>query len=153
MADIVGPWRHGAYGKKTERWEPVGHLAELKADSQLEAHQRFVTVSADGKAARAGTNAFVVGVGFAQVEPNVETGNITNRVAGGPQPVAVQVTGVAKLELGATVTRGAQLKSTNSGRGTPATADADNVGAVALEAGNAGDVVQVLVMPGARYVA
>ena len=61
------------------------------------------------------------------------------------------VTGVAKLLLSAAVARGAQLKSSNSGRGVPTTDDGDNVGAVALEAGNVGDVVQVLVTPGRRY--
>ena len=138
MGNVMGPWRHGTYWRKAERWEPVGQLAEMKADAGIDAEHRFVTVNADGKAARAGTGAFVVGIGWAQQEtPNYEVG--------------VLVTGVAKLLLSAAVARGAQLKSSNSGRGVPTTDDGDNVGAVALEAGDQGDVVQVLVTPGRRY--
>ena len=151
MPDLIGPWRHGPYGKKIERWEPVGHIGEMEADSQLEATHRFVTVTAAGKAARAAADELVVGIGFAQAEQSVEGGPIDARTKAGPQPVGVQVTGVGQLELGAAVALGAQLKSTASGRGTPADTAADNVGAVALEAGNAGDVITVLVTPGLRY--
>ena len=139
MGNVMGPWRHGTYWRKAERWEPVGQLAEMKADADIDAEHRFVTVNANGKAARAGTGAFVVGIGWAQQEtPNYEVGVL---VTGGRQAPPQRSPWPVGLNL----------KSSNSGRGVPTTDDGDNVGAVALEAGDQGDVVQVLVTPGRRY--
>ena len=63
----------------------------------------------------------------------------------------VQMDGTAALELGATVVVGDHLKSDAVGRGVPTTTAGDATGAVALEPGDAGDVVTVFVRPGGRY--
>lgn len=49
----------------------------------------------------------------------------------------------ALLELGATVAYGAFLKSDADGKGTTASSDKDNVGAIALSAGVSGELIKV----------
>lgn len=55
------------------------------------------------------------------------------------------------LELGATVTAGARLKSDASGKGTPVTSNNDEYGAVAQVAGVSGELIEVLVVPYGQY--
>jgi hypothetical protein len=58
---------------------------------------------------------------------------------------------VCMLELGATATVGARLKSDADGKGTPVTTDLDEYGAIALVAGTSGKLIQVLVQPMSQY--
>lgn len=59
-------------------------------------------------------------------------------------------TEIAPLALGGTVTAGDKLKSDSDGAGVAATADAEHYGAVALQSGVSGDIVEVRVEIGQR---
>ena len=135
MIDGHGPWRYGAYAKRTPRWEPVGRIAQFRGDVD-DAHGRLLTIDADGAVARADADAFIVGLWLNHAEPRA---------------VMVQIDGTAALELGATAAVGDHLKSDADGRGVPTTTAGDATGAIALEAGDAGDQVTVLLRPGSRY--
>lgn len=66
----------------------------------------------------------------------------------------VEVYGVGEecwLELGATATAGQRLKSDADGKGTPVTANNDEVGAVAIQSGTSGQLIRVQVTPGIQY--
>ena len=135
MIDGHGPWRYGAYAKRVARWEPVGRVAQFRGDID-DAHKRFLTVDADGVVAQADADDFIVGLWLDQAEYRA---------------VKVQIDGTGELELGATVVVGDHLKSDADGRGIPTTTDGDATGAIALQAGDAGDIVTVLLRPGGRY--
>lgn len=62
--------------------------------------------------------------------------------------VPMAVAGIAKITLGGTVTRGAKLKADSSARGVTASSDTNEYGAIALESGVIGDIVECLVTPG-----
>lgn len=135
MIDGHGPWRYSAYAKRVTRWEPVGQIAQFRGDAN-DAPARFLTIDADGAVARAGADAFVVGLWLNHADPRA---------------VMVQIDGTAALELGATAVVGDHLKSDADGRGVPTTTAGDHTGAVALEAGAVGDLVTVFLRPGSRY--
>jgi hypothetical protein len=61
--------------------------------------------------------------------------------------VSVAVAGITRLTLGGTVTRGAKLKSDASGYGVTSSTDTEEYGAVALQSGVSGDIIEVLVTP------
>ena len=133
---LIGQWRHGRR-HYVPKEEPLGPLAEMKATADLQAQDRFISVSG-ANAIRASADALVVGVGRHQHgPPNFEVG--------------VQIGGVGTLELGATTAVGDHLKSDAGGVGFPTTTAGDPVGAVALEAGRIGDIVHVIITPGGRY--
>jgi hypothetical protein len=48
-----------------------------------------------------------------------------------------------KLQLGGTVTIGAKLTATTAGKGVASTTDKDHVGAIAMQAGVDGDIIDV----------
>jgi|SRR5579864_213436 len=56
----------------------------------------------------------------------------------------------ALLQLGGTVAVGDYLKSDASGHGVTASSDGDEYGAIAIEAGNVGDIVKVQMTRGMR---
>ncbi len=58
---------------------------------------------------------------------------------------------VCPLELVATVTAGARLKSDSAGKGLPVTSNNDEYGAIALVAGVSGQLIMVQVVPESQY--
>lgn len=68
-----------------------------------------------------------------------------NAIADGAVGEIDMIGGGSKVKVSATVTRGQALKSDASGYGTPATADNDKCGCIAMAAAVANDVIPVLV--------
>jgi hypothetical protein len=64
------------------------------------------------------------------------------------QPVNVAILGTAKVTAGGPITRGAKLKSDANGAALVTTTDTDEIGAIALEDGVSGQVIEVLLTPG-----
>jgi hypothetical protein len=64
------------------------------------------------------------------------------------QAVNVAIAGTSKLTAGGTITRYAKLKSDANGAGVASSTDTDEYGAIALEDGVSGQVIEVLVVPG-----
>ena len=63
--------------------------------------------------------------------------------------VPVVISGIAKVLCGDTVAKGDKLTAESGGRAVPSTTDEDNVWGTALEAGDDGDIIPMLVTPGA----
>lgn len=68
--------------------------------------------------------------------------------AGSPAPVAIAVGGSAQVKLGGTVTKGAKLTSDGAGKWVAASSNNDHYGAIALNDGDADDVIAALVRQG-----
>ena len=115
---------------KQATYNPIGKVG-IKAASDIEAH-RFVTAAG----ATAGADANAVGVS----EYFMPTG----------ETYGVIVAGTALLELGGTVAVGDHIKADANGKGVKATltsgALVESVNALALQAGDAGDVIEVLIV-------
>ena len=97
---------------------------------------RFVKMSADTVVVLSGAGEAIIGI--RQDSPD---GSVTAK------DVNVAISGTSKLTLGDTVTVGAYLKSDAAGAGVPSTTDTEIYGAIALEAGVVGQVIEVLVKP------
>lgn len=114
---------------------------------------RFVDYSAAYKVTQAGAGAKCFGV--SQVGTRIAPlPDVTSAYAAidGEQVSVFQDEDETLLELGGTVTAGAELKSDSNGKGVVlAGSGSENIGAVALEAGVSGDLIKVRVHRGTRY--
>lgn len=66
---------------------------------------------------------------------------------------SIALGGVTKLKIGGTVAAGASLTATTAGVAIATTTDGDRAGAIALEGGVTGDIIEVLVAPHFVYTA
>lgn len=110
------------------------------------APSRFVKLSTtEGQVLQCGANEAVFGISQASTRRLALAGWDDGYAAVEGENINVIGPGddVALLELGGTVAVGAYLKSNADGKGVTANTDKDQVGAQALQAGVAGDLIKV----------
>ena len=113
---------------RVEMWLP------RKAGAAVAAH-RIVKPSADGTVIQGAAKAdALLGVSGSRAVASGDT-------------VEVAVVGIADVEAGAAVTRGALVSSDANGKATPAAAAGDRVVGIAVEAAADGDIFPVLIAP------
>lgn len=116
--------------------ENTGPKVPFVADGAI-SQRRIVTVGAsDNAVAQAtGDTAALVGVALDDYSDG--------------EAATIQVTGVAKIEAGASITRGAMVTSNGSGQATTlgTTAGTRHAIGIALESGASGEVISVLLAP------
>jgi hypothetical protein len=108
---------------------------------------RFVKLAtaADGKVTQAGAGERVIGISQrgTRRSPYIDS---TNRAAAAGEPLQVyEQHEECALHVAGTVAPGDYLKSDADGKGVAAGTDADDVGAIALQAGVADDLIKVKV--------
>lgn len=115
------------------QYQPLQRLHfEAGADVAI---NRIVKLSADGKVVHSTAAAADAHIG------------VTDRPAKSGGAVDVVVVGVAAVEFGAAVTRGAQVQADASGKAAPAAAGDRTVG-IALKTAAAGDIAPVFLSQG-----
>lgn len=66
---------------------------------------------------------------------------------------SIALAGITQLKIGGSVTAGDSLTATTGGVGIATTTDGDRAGAIALEGGASGDIIEVLIAPHFVYTA
>lgn len=112
---------------------------------------RFVKAGTDeGGILEADAGELTLGVSFRETRRSQYVDSSGDLAQSG-EPLSYYTAGAeCFLEIAATVTHGALLKSDADGKGTPTTADGDIYGARALADGAAGEYIPVEVMTGYR---
>jgi hypothetical protein len=103
-----------------------------------------IVSGANNTVSTAGANAIVLGIYQETLD--------AAKVATGKATVGVRLTGVAHCVAGAGVTRNTRVKTDSNGKITPFVGTAgtvENCVGIVLETGSTGDIVEVLLTPGA----
>lgn len=120
-----------------------------KVDTTYTAGLRVIAAGASDRPIGISQKGSLYMVGTA-ANPQAGTGNQYAAVAGDDIRLFVDPD-CGALELGGTVTVGASLKPSTNGVGIATTTPGDIIGAVALQAGVSGDVINVRVIPAGDF--
>lgn len=114
----------------------VTHWTPLKAQADISARRIVEVIGADDAAQQAAANNdALVGVSGSRAVETDET-------------VEVAISGIAEVEYGANVTRGALLTSDASGKAVATSTAGHRVVGIAMWSGADGDIGRVLISPG-----